>query len=186
MASYNGGPGRVQRAIKRSGRDDFWKLTATSRYLPRETRDYVPMILAAVIIAKNPVKYGFDVVADEPRRPSKPSRSRRPSICDASPSGRASRSTRSRSSTPSCAAGRRRFAAASYELTVPAGTADVIRDAARRPPAPTELNALQWHVVKRGETLTTIARKLRVSRTDLAEANYLKTHVARSPPARSC
>src|SRR5688572_23675378 len=51
LASYNGGPGRVQRAIKRSGRSDFWKLTSTSRYLPRETRDYVPLILAAIIIA---------------------------------------------------------------------------------------------------------------------------------------
>src|SRR5205085_7781669 len=44
LASYNGGPGRVQRAMKRSGGEDFWKLSATSRYLPRETRDYVPLI----------------------------------------------------------------------------------------------------------------------------------------------
>ena len=49
------GPGRVQRAMKRSRKDDFWDLTSTTRYLPRETRDYVPMILAAIIIAKNPV-----------------------------------------------------------------------------------------------------------------------------------
>ena len=41
--------------------------------------------------------------------------------------------------------------------------------------SPNTLNALQWHVVKRGETLSTIARKLRVNRTDLAEANYLRT-----------
>ena len=66
MASYNGGPGRVQRAIKRSRKDDFWDLTATTRYLPRETRDYVPMILAAVIIAKNPAQYGFDVAPTTP------------------------------------------------------------------------------------------------------------------------
>src|SRR4029450_8177793 len=37
MASYNGGPGRVQRAMKRSGRDDFWELSSSRRYLPRET-----------------------------------------------------------------------------------------------------------------------------------------------------
>jgi membrane-bound lytic murein transglycosylase D len=61
MASYNGGPGRVQRAVKRSGLTDFWSLSEGTRFLPRETRDYVPMILAAVIIAKNPVKYGFDI-----------------------------------------------------------------------------------------------------------------------------
>ncbi len=58
LASYNGGPGRVQRAIARSGRDDFWTLSAGTRFLPRETRDYVPLILAAVIVAKNPRKHG--------------------------------------------------------------------------------------------------------------------------------
>ena len=61
LASYNGGPGRVQRAMKRSGRSDFWKLSATTRYLPRETRDYVPLILAAIIIARNPAQYGMNV-----------------------------------------------------------------------------------------------------------------------------
>ena len=64
MASYNGGPGRVKRALTRSRKIDFWSLSATTRYLPRETRDYVPMILAAVIIAKNPAQYGFEIVAD--------------------------------------------------------------------------------------------------------------------------
>ncbi len=61
LASYNGGPGRVQRAMKRSGREDFWKLSATSRYLPRETRDYVPLILAAIVIARNPAQYQMEV-----------------------------------------------------------------------------------------------------------------------------
>src|SRR4030095_4980674 len=40
---------------------DFWKMSATTRYLPRETRDYVPLILAAVIIARNPEQYGMNV-----------------------------------------------------------------------------------------------------------------------------
>ena len=65
LASYNGGPGRVQRAMKRSGRDDFWKLSATTRYLPRETRDYVPLILAAMIIARNPAQYGMEIEPEE-------------------------------------------------------------------------------------------------------------------------
>ena len=47
--------------MKRSGRDDFWELTSTRRYLPRETRDYVPLILAAVIVARNPTQYGLTV-----------------------------------------------------------------------------------------------------------------------------
>ena len=55
LAAYNGGLGRVQRAMKRSGEDDFWSLSNSTRYLPRETREYVPLILAAIIVAKNPV-----------------------------------------------------------------------------------------------------------------------------------
>ncbi len=68
LASYNAGPGRVQRAIKRSGRTDFWKLTASTTYLPRETRDYVPRIMAAMIIARNPAEYGMNLQpAETPR-----------------------------------------------------------------------------------------------------------------------
>ena len=66
LAAYNGGLGRVQRAMKRSGQDDFWSLSSSSRYLPRETREYVPLILAAIIVAKNPSQYGFDITAEEP------------------------------------------------------------------------------------------------------------------------
>ena len=66
LAAYNGGLGRVQRAMKRSGQDDFWSLSSISRYLPRETREYVPLILAAIIVSKNPSQYGFDITAEEP------------------------------------------------------------------------------------------------------------------------
>jgi membrane-bound lytic murein transglycosylase D len=61
LASYNGGPGRVQRAMRRTGLEDFWLLSESSRYLPRETREYVPMILAAIVIARNPAQYGFEI-----------------------------------------------------------------------------------------------------------------------------
>ena len=59
LAAYNGGLGRLQRAMKRSGEEDFWDLSSNSRYLPRETREYVPLILAAIIVAKNPSQYRF-------------------------------------------------------------------------------------------------------------------------------
>ena len=57
LASYNGGPGRVQRAMKKSGIEDFWRLSQGRRHLPRETREYVPLILAAMVIARNPTQY---------------------------------------------------------------------------------------------------------------------------------
>ncbi len=58
MAAYNAGPRRIERAIRRTGNRDFWTL-AQKRYLPRETRSYVPLILAATLIGKNPETYGF-------------------------------------------------------------------------------------------------------------------------------
>ena len=56
LAAYNSGSGNVRRAIRRSGSRDFWVLR---RYLPRETRNYVPAFIASVIVAKRPEKYGF-------------------------------------------------------------------------------------------------------------------------------
>jgi membrane-bound lytic murein transglycosylase D len=60
MAAYNGGPLRVQRAMERTGADNFWTL-ADKRALPKETIKYVPNIIALTIIGKNPANYGFDV-----------------------------------------------------------------------------------------------------------------------------
>ncbi len=182
MASYNGGPGRVQRAVKRSRKDDFWALTSTTQYLPRETRDYVPMILAAIIIAKNPTQYGFDVVPVTPV----------PTETVALPAAVDLRRVAEWAGVPVDDIQRlnpefRRWTTpireGSYPLRVPAGTAARIDDGLRAA-VPSQLNALQWHTVKSGESLATIARKLHVSRSDLAEANYLKTTARVRPGQR--
>ena len=64
LASYNAGEGRVSRAISKANTDDFWHLHNT-RLLPKQTRDYVPLYLAAAIIAKNPEKHGFEPTEKE-------------------------------------------------------------------------------------------------------------------------
>ena len=56
MAAYNTGAGNVDRAISRAGEANFWKIYP---YIAQETRNYVPNILAVILIAKNPEKYGF-------------------------------------------------------------------------------------------------------------------------------
>ena len=61
FAAYNAGPGRVRRAIRATGSDDFWRISRTWR-LHRETKHYVPKILAAARIAKEPERYGFEDV----------------------------------------------------------------------------------------------------------------------------
>ncbi len=64
MAAYNSGPGTVQQAVKRTGYVDFWELYKRN-VLPKETRNYVPIILAVTIMAKNPAHYGLDSLTPE-------------------------------------------------------------------------------------------------------------------------
>ena len=64
--------------------------------------------------------------------------------------------------------------ATDYELKVPEGTAEIVRAHVAQAD-PDDLAPLNWHTVKKGETLLSISRKLKVNRTDLAEANYLST-----------
>jgi membrane-bound lytic murein transglycosylase D len=65
LAAYNSGPGRVQRALRRSRgtTDDFWELR---RFLPRETRNYVPALWAVLVVIKNPTAYGFAPIVESP------------------------------------------------------------------------------------------------------------------------
>ena len=172
LASYNGGPGRMQRALKTARVDNFWTLTEKSKILPRETREYVPMILAAIVIARNPSQYGFDFEAEKPlafdavtvarpvdlRRVAEWTDSSIDEIQALNPELR-------RWTTPA--------KDTHYLLKVPAGTAEIV--SARLVDAPAaDLALLKYYTVKRGDTLPLIARKLHVSKADLAEANDLK------------
>jgi len=171
LAAYNGGLGRVQRAVKRSGTDDFWELSHSSKYLPKETREYVPLILAAIIVAKNPAQYGFDIVAHDPiaydkvnvpraidlRRVAEWTGTSIDEIQALNPQLR-------RWTTP--------IKYPTFELKVPAGTGDKFQTRLADA-TPADMTALKWYTVKNAETMSTIARKLRVSRADLAEANNL-------------
>jgi membrane-bound lytic murein transglycosylase D len=62
MAAYNTGAGNIDRAISRAGSANFWMIYP---YIAQETRNYVPNILAVILIAKNPEKYGFKNVKPE-------------------------------------------------------------------------------------------------------------------------
>ncbi len=172
LASYNGGPGRLQRAMKSAGLDNFWKLAEQPRVLPRETREYVPMILAAIVIARNPAQYGFDFEPEEPttfdkvtlgrpvdlRRVAEWTDTTIDEIQALNPELR-------RWTTP--------VKDTKYQLKVPAGTAHIVSARLTNAPA-ADLASLKFYTVKRGDTLPLIARKMNVSKADLAEANDLK------------
>jgi membrane-bound lytic murein transglycosylase D len=171
LASYNGGPGRLQRAMKQTRIGDFWELSEKPKLLPRETREYVPMILAAIVIARNPGQYGFDFDVESPTRFDKVTLSRPVDLRRVAEwTGttiddiQALNPELRRWTTP--------VRDAQYDLKVPAGTADIVR--ARLTQATSvDLASLKYYVVKRGDTLPLVARKLHVSKQDLAEANYL-------------
>ena len=65
MAAYNSGAATVQHAVERTGYADFWELYRRG-VLPHETQNYVPIIIAETIMAKNPEQYGLQSVAPEP------------------------------------------------------------------------------------------------------------------------
>jgi membrane-bound lytic murein transglycosylase D len=171
LASYNGGPGRLQRAIKSAGLEDFWELAEKPRLLPRETREYVPMILAAIVVARNPAQYGFEFESE-----SAPAYERvtLPKPVDLRRVAEWTDTTIDEIQTlnPELRRWTTPVKDTRYELRVPPGKSDVVR--ARLDEAESaDLASLKYYTVKRGDSLPTIARKLNVSKADLAEANYL-------------
>lgn len=172
LASYNGGPGRLQRAIKASRLKDFWRLAEKPRLLPRETRDYVPMILAAIVIARNPTQYGFDF---EPEPPHAYETVTLPRPVDLRRVAEWAGTTidEVQALNPELRRWTTPVNDDAYPLKVPVGTAETVKARLDEAPA-NDLASLRYYTVKKGETLTTVARKLGVKRSDLAEANYLK------------
>ena len=171
LVSYNGGPGRMQRALKTARVDNFWTLTEKSKILPRETREYVPMILAAIVIARNPAQYGFDFEAEQPAAFDKVTLPRPVDLRRV-----AEWTSTSIDQIQALNPELRRWTTPAkdtqYQLKVPAGTAEIV--SARLVDAPAaDLATLKYYTVKKGETLLLISRKLHVSKADLAEANYL-------------
>lgn len=170
LASYNAGQGRILRAVKLSRQSDYWKLTSTPRYLPRETREYVPMVMAAIIIAKNPAQYGFDIDAVAPPQ-SEPVTI--PNALDlryiAEWTGvsiddiRALNPELRRTLTP----------LGKHDLRVPLGTAAAV-EASLATADPSIFKPINLYTVKKGDTLATVARKYKTSTTDLMAINDLK------------
>ena len=169
LAAYNSGPVRVSRALERAGSDaDYWTLV-DRRLLPRETRSYVPIILAMTLVAKDPLRFGAAVEPEPPLRfetvkVSKPTDLRRISEVigvDVSVL-RELNPHLLRNVTPPDDP--------DFELYVPPGTAETL--AAELPRLP-ESERVYWqqHRVRRGETLSGIGSRYATSAQAIAQAN---------------
>src|SRR3984885_5400283 len=170
MAAYDWGPGNVQRAVMHTGYADFWELYRRN-VLPAETKNYVPGIIAAIIMAKNPTQYGLEnllpesaVVSDKVtvdyaidlRLVADVTGASLPEIVALNPS-------LLRMTTPR---------EMSFDLHIPVGTHDVFTE--RLKDIPEEKRASwRFHVVRSGETLDGIATALHAHASDIADANGL-------------
>jgi membrane-bound lytic murein transglycosylase D len=172
LASYNAGPGRVQRAIRLSKSFDFWKMSASTKYLPRETREYVPMILAAVIIARNPERYGFDVT---PPAPIAFETVTVPDALDLKYIAEWAGVTVSEIQALNPELRRTTTPSGSHKIKVPMGTAAAV-DAKLVSVDPTLFATFKFHTVKKGETVATIAKQYKLTTADLRSANDLKSN----------
>jgi len=170
MAAYNSGPGRVQSAVKRTGYADFWELYRRN-VLPKETRNYVPIILAVTIMAKNPEQYGLDDVNRDQPIPydtvkiDYPIDLRLVAQCvNASPADlQELNPSLLRLSTPKDGV---------FELHVPAGTKKNFETAVAAIPVDKRL-WWRYHDVKAGETLASLARTYHTTAKAIAETNKL-------------
>jgi membrane-bound lytic murein transglycosylase D len=170
MAAYDWGPGNVQRAVERTGYADFWELYRRN-VLPQETKNYVPIIIAAAIMAKNPEQYGLQSLTPDPpllvdtvttdysvdlRLVSDLVEVPVQEISDLNPS-------LLRMSTPTDAP---------FELHLPAGRKDLYEKRISEIPAD-KRNQWRFHKVVSGESLETIARDYHVSPSEIVFVNQL-------------
>jgi membrane-bound lytic murein transglycosylase D len=170
MAAYDWGAGNVQRAVQKTGYADFWELYKRNE-LPRETANYVPEILAAIIIANNPKQYGFEDVTLDP-----------PVLTDTVTVGN---SVDLRLVSDLVGAPLDELMAlnpsllhlvtppeTSFDLHLPAGTATLFNERIASIPED-KRNSWRYHPVAAGDTLASVAREYRVEPAALASANQL-------------
>ena len=168
MASYNTGESRVRRTIRREGHRDYWRMIT----LPRQTRNYVATVLAAAIIGSDPESYGFhvDELTDWEYEVIDIDRS-----LDLDKIARALRVNYQDLKTynPELRQGVTPPAKTPYQLKVPLGKGSVSTKTMASIPTSDKID-YQVHYVRRGETLSVIARKYNVSLTKLVQANRIK------------
>lgn len=165
IAGYNCGEGNVDRAIRRAGVSNFW---SAYPYLPRETRNYVPNILATILIANSPGQYGFGNVRPAP--PLQYDRIRVPASTNLGLLAQASDTSvqylrylnphlRTNMTPPE-----------PYIVNVPAGKANDVVGVFKRIPA-SKVNNTNLATSVHGETWQTISNRTGVSVADLMAAN---------------
>lgn len=164
LAAYNVGGGRIAKAIKKQKTRDFWKLR-----LNRQTRNFVPLYMAATIIAKDPERYGFHVEYDEPLEWDVVTVNKAidlKAVADALDVAVDS----IKELNPQLRRGVTPPNHDNYTLRVPQGTGALFAQKYDNLP---EENLYFFHKIKRGESVSSIAKKYGVSPFSIIQLNNL-------------
>lgn len=171
VAAYNGGPGTMRKAIRKSKSRDFWKI-AQNRYLRMETKRYVPKLIAAIMIAKQPEKYGFtDLAYAEPitweTLEVGPGLSMAAVALLTSSSEKDIKLLNQELRTSKTPLNQER-----YRVKIPSGTKMLAQSNLPRLHSVVQTD-YKTHVVKKGETLAKICRRYNINTTTLLKVNKL-------------
>lgn len=177
MAAYNSGPLNVVKAVQRTGYADFWELQKR-RVLPKQTQNYVPIILALALVAKQPALYGVQVDPEKPPQVETVNLTHPIDlhlVADASSADlddlRLLNPELLRNVTPN---------QQGFQLKLPAGTAKAFEENIQQVPED-KWTSWRLHSAEAGETLSDIARHYRVTVPAIEAANHLEPH-ATVPP----
>lgn len=171
IAAYNAGPGKIQRAIEMYDTHDFWEISRHP-YLATETKNYVPKLLASLLIAKQPEKYGLSQISyQEPLAfdlvtlPGTTDLEVVAKICNSSYEEiRDLNPELSRWCTPPNKK--------NYLLRIPAGKKDTFEELFAQVPANERVN-YHTHRVRKGDTLKSLAKKFNIRANDIVAMNSL-------------
>ncbi len=169
MAAYNGGPGRVSRTIKKQNTKDFWKMN-----LHKQTEDYVPFFMAATIICKNPEKFGFTDIEFESEWTYDEVIVKKCLDLNVVAKAIGSSTEELQIHNPELL---RQFTPPNiekYSLRIPKGTQNKFLAAYDAMPSSKQTSWVQ-HKIKKGEAVSTIARKYGVSQYAILSANNLSS-----------
>ncbi len=170
MAAYNSGPLNVERAIQRTGYADFWELQKR-KALPKQTQNYVPIILALAMVAKDPAHYGVQVNPDKPMQIETVRLDHSISLQLASDASGADvddlrllNPQLLRNVTPNDPG---------FQLKLPSGAAKPFEENVQQVPQD-KWTSWRLHPAEQGETISDIARQYRVSVSAIEAANHLE------------
>jgi membrane-bound lytic murein transglycosylase D len=172
LAAYNAGEGRVSRAINKFGENDYWNLLGT-RYLPRETKDYVPKYIAAITIAKQPENFGFENLREhEPMEYDEviiPS----PTDIDIIAKCAETDSNTIKELNPELKRWATPINVREYMIRIPAGKKDTFLAKFDKIP-PEERFSYDTYITQKGDTIYKIAKKTKLSSLVLYEMNGIE------------